>query len=124
MNEVFCPKCGKIHKSISKYCEYCGEDLEFVILKFKQQNLPIKYQIEEPPVDEEKTKEIEKNISDYVKTEAELEDYDILPENLTRQPLSSTYAQATQIQTTGRIPGDSKRLKLQRKKDPWWFDCI
>jgi len=123
MNEVYCPKCGKKHGSTSKYCQYCGEDLEFVILKFKQQKLPIKYQMEKSPVDEEKAREIEKNITEYIDTKAELEDYDILPENLARQSATSTYTKASQIQTTGRHPGESQRFKLQRKKDPWWFWC-
>ena len=43
---VYCPSCGKIHETESKFCEYCGEDLEAVILKFKTKRLPIKYDVE------------------------------------------------------------------------------
>lgn len=124
MNDVFCPKCGKIHKSANRHCDHCGEDLEFVILKFKQKHLPVKYKAEPPPLDEDKASETQKNITEYIKTEAELEEYDILPENLTRQPLTNTYTQAAQIQTTGKFSRESQRLKLQKKRDPWWFDCF
>ena len=80
MNELYCPKCGKKHGSANKHCQYCGENLEFIILKLKQKHLPIRYQIETPHLDEEKMQEIEKNISEYEKTEEELSKFYILPE--------------------------------------------
>ncbi|MHA1199323.1 MAG: hypothetical protein ACTSQF_08265 [Candidatus Heimdallarchaeaceae archaeon] len=128
MNEVYCPTCGKKHVSATKHCQYCGEDLEIAILKLKQKHLPIKYRI--TPQDEEKTKEIEKKISDYVKAEEELDKYDILPENLAKQTISNSYSQSVQIQTLGKLPSQSQRIKLQRKEEPWWIrygiccDCL
>ncbi|MHA1954747.1 MAG: hypothetical protein ACW96U_12455 [Candidatus Heimdallarchaeaceae archaeon] len=47
MKEIFCPNCGQIHKSEGQFCEYCGNDLEKVILQFKQDQLPIRYQAAE-----------------------------------------------------------------------------
>ncbi|MHA1515730.1 MAG: hypothetical protein ACTSPF_09360 [Candidatus Heimdallarchaeaceae archaeon] len=120
MNELYCPKCGKKHGSANKHCQYCGENLEFIILKLKQKHLPIKYQIETPHLDEEKMQEIEKNISEYEKTEEELDKYDILPENLAKQPVSSSYSQSMQIQPYGKHSSQSQRMKLQRKEEPWW----
>ncbi len=46
MSGVFCPNCGKKHAAEGKFCEYCGTDLEQVILRYKQRKLPIKYQTE------------------------------------------------------------------------------
>ena len=43
MSELFCANCGKVHESESKFCEYCGFDLKEAILRFKQKQLPIKY---------------------------------------------------------------------------------
>jgi hypothetical protein len=43
MKEIFCPNCGQAHKSEGKFCEYCGNNLEKVILQFKQDQMPIKY---------------------------------------------------------------------------------
>ena len=40
---IFCPKCGQEHTSTKRYCKNCGNDLEEVILRFKQKYLPIKY---------------------------------------------------------------------------------
>jgi len=123
MNELYCPKCGKKHGSANKHCQYCGENLEIIILKLKQKHLPIKYRI--TPQDEEKAKEIEKNILDYEKTEEKLDKYDILPEYLTKQPVSSSYSQSMQIQPYGKHPSQSQRMKLQRKEEPWWVRyCI
>jgi len=119
MNELYCPKCGKKHFSANKHCQYCGENLEIIILKLKQKHLPIKYR--KTPQDEEKTKEIEKNITDYVKAEEELNKYDILPENLTEQPISSTYTQSMHVQTLSKLPSQSQRIKLQRKEEHWWI---
>ena len=122
MKSVYCPKCGKMHKSVNKQCDFCGENLEFVILRFKQDHLPIKYQKTAPPYDEEKAKKIEKDISEYIRAEEKLDEYDILPENLTRQTIASSYTKATQIQTSGRLHGDSQKIKLQRKRESLWFE--
>ena len=123
MNELYCPKCGKKHGSANKHCQYCGENLEIIILKLKQKHLPIKFQI--TPQDEEKAKEIEKTILDYEKTEEELDKYDFLPENLAKQPVSSSYSQSMQIQPYGKHSSQSQRVKLQREEEPWWIRyCI
>ena len=37
MSQIFCVKCGKAHTTNEKYCEYCGTNLEPILLKFKQQ---------------------------------------------------------------------------------------
>ena len=37
---LYCPKCGKEHKTADRNCQYCGADLKNIILKFKQKNLP------------------------------------------------------------------------------------
>lgn len=42
MTEILCTGCGKNHRSNSRYCEFCGKDLEDVILRYKEQHLPIK----------------------------------------------------------------------------------
>ena len=121
MKELYCPKCGKKHDSANKHCQYCGEDLEFIILKLKQKHLPIKYQIETPHLDEEEMQEIEKNISEHEKSEEELSKFHILPENLSsEQPISSTYIQSMQVQTRGKFQSHSQKLKLQRKEESWW----
>ena len=124
MIELFCPKCGNKHSSANKNCEYCGENLEALILKFKQQHLPIKFQTKSTSIDEKKAKEINKKVSDFVKTEEELNKYDILPENLTpQQPMSSSYSQSVQLQTTGRHPSHSQKIKLQRREESLWIKC-
>ncbi len=43
MTEIYCPSCGKEHKSNNRYCTNCGADLENVILKFKGDKLPVSY---------------------------------------------------------------------------------
>ena len=43
MAEIFCPSCGKEHQSNNRYCTYCGADLENVILKFKEKQMPVSY---------------------------------------------------------------------------------
>jgi uncharacterized OB-fold protein len=45
--QVFCPECGKAHESESKFCQYCGYDLEAAILRYKNKRLPIKYDVDE-----------------------------------------------------------------------------
>ena len=62
MTELFCPRCGNKHVSANKYCEFCGENLETIILKLKQKHLPIKYDIKTTPSDEDRAKEINKKI--------------------------------------------------------------
>lgn len=47
MKDIFCPNCGQVHKSEGQFCEYCGNNLEKVILQFKQDQLPIRYQAAE-----------------------------------------------------------------------------
>ncbi len=44
MSDLFCPKCGSKHDTNDKYCQYCGEDLEEIILEYKSKKLPIRYQ--------------------------------------------------------------------------------
>jgi hypothetical protein len=39
---ILCRNCGKPHEADGKFCIYCGEDLEEVILEFKDANLPLK----------------------------------------------------------------------------------
>ncbi|MHA1667858.1 MAG: zinc-ribbon domain-containing protein [Candidatus Heimdallarchaeaceae archaeon] len=36
-----CPKCEEIHDINSRYCSYCGYDLEPYIISFKNKHLPI-----------------------------------------------------------------------------------
>jgi len=43
MSDIYCPSCGKEHKSNSRYCTNCGADLENVITKFKGEQLPVSY---------------------------------------------------------------------------------
>ncbi|MHA1516181.1 MAG: hypothetical protein ACTSPF_11660 [Candidatus Heimdallarchaeaceae archaeon] len=43
MSGLFCPSCEKEHTSNTKNCEFCGTNLESVILEFKQKNLPVKF---------------------------------------------------------------------------------
>jgi len=42
--ELYCPKCGSKHDTSDRYCQYCGEDLEEVIVQYKSKQLPIRYQ--------------------------------------------------------------------------------
>ena len=42
MSDLICPKCGKIHDSTEKNCAYCGENLEDLIVQYKNNRLPIK----------------------------------------------------------------------------------
>ena len=42
--ELFCPKCGSKHDTNDRYCQYCGEDLEDVIVQYKSKQLPVRYQ--------------------------------------------------------------------------------
>ena len=124
MNELFCPSCGNKHNIASKYCKFCGENLEEIILELKQKHLPIRYETRAAPQDEEKVKEIEKYISEFVRTEEELNKYDIIPEKLTpQQPMSSSYSQSIQLQSTGRPSTYPQKIKLQRREDPWWVKC-
>ena len=51
---VYCPSCGKLHKTESRYCLFCGNDLEEVILKFKKKRLPIKYDVKKEKVKRDK----------------------------------------------------------------------
>ncbi len=44
MTKLHCVSCGKVHNSNNRYCEFCGYDLEDEILRFKQKQLPIKYE--------------------------------------------------------------------------------
>lgn len=122
---LYCPKCGKEHKTADRYCQYCGVDLENIILKFKQKNLPVRFNAESK--DEEKMKRIEKEISDYTKTETKLEEFDMIPENLGDQQLSDTYTQTVQSihgSSFGHSPGKQQRVKLKRKEDPWWENLL
>ena len=48
MKGVYCPNCGKAHEKNGRYCENCGNDLEEVIIRYKQRRLPIKYKNEGP----------------------------------------------------------------------------
>jgi ribosomal protein L32 len=50
MTGLFCPTCGKQHLSNDRYCEYCGNDLEEHILRYKSQQMPIKYNNGKKPV--------------------------------------------------------------------------
>ena len=43
MSEIFCPNCGKTHSTNKKNCASCGEDLEDIILDFKNKHLPITF---------------------------------------------------------------------------------
>ena len=42
MSEILCPKCGKKHDSTEKTCMYCGENLEDLIIQYKNDRLPVK----------------------------------------------------------------------------------
>lgn len=42
MSELICPKCGKKHDSSEKNCMYCGENLEDLIVQYKNDRLPVK----------------------------------------------------------------------------------
>jgi len=122
---LYCPKCGKEHKTADRNCQYCGADLKNIILKFKQKNLPVRFNAKFQ--DEEKMKRIEKEISDYTKTEMKLEEFDILPENLGDQKLSDTYTQTVQSihsSSFGYSPGKQQRVKLKRKEDSWWENLL
>ncbi len=44
MSEIFCPNCGSKHTAKGKFCEFCGSDLEELILEYKNQELPVRYQ--------------------------------------------------------------------------------
>ena len=44
MSEIFCPNCGSKHTAKGKFCEYCGHDLESVIVQYKNDKLPVRYQ--------------------------------------------------------------------------------
>jgi hypothetical protein len=46
MSGVFCPNCGNKHEKSGKFCQYCGANLEEVILDYKNERLPVKYQSE------------------------------------------------------------------------------
>ncbi len=43
MSEVKWPKCGNTHQSNSKLCVFCGENLELIILEYKEKNLPVNF---------------------------------------------------------------------------------
>jgi hypothetical protein len=38
-----CPNCNTVHTSNYRYCSTCGNDLEEIILSFKEKKLPISY---------------------------------------------------------------------------------
>ncbi len=44
MSEIFCPNCGSKHTAKGKFCESCGHNLEDVILQYKSEKLPVRYQ--------------------------------------------------------------------------------
>ncbi|MHA1953502.1 MAG: zinc-ribbon domain-containing protein [Candidatus Heimdallarchaeaceae archaeon] len=46
MSGVFCPNCGNKHEKSGKFCQYCGANLEDVIMDYKNDRLPVKYQTE------------------------------------------------------------------------------
>jgi uncharacterized membrane protein YvbJ len=46
MSGIFCSKCGEKHTSDDRFCENCGNDLEQIIIRYKQKKLPIKFQDE------------------------------------------------------------------------------
>lgn len=41
---IFCPNCGSKHTSNGRFCQYCGTDLEEIILQYKNKQLPVRYQ--------------------------------------------------------------------------------
>ena len=43
MTKIFCPCCGNAHSSNKRYCSFCGEDLEEIILDYKNKHLPIAF---------------------------------------------------------------------------------
>jgi len=43
MNYPICPNCEKEHSSNDRFCSYCGEDLEEIILAFKEKQLPVSF---------------------------------------------------------------------------------
>ncbi|MCG3227515.1 MAG: hypothetical protein H7645_11405 [Candidatus Heimdallarchaeota archaeon] len=43
MSEIYCPVCGKEHSMSSRHCVSCGEDLEEIILDYKNKHLPISF---------------------------------------------------------------------------------
>ena len=45
-DDLFCPNCGSKHEVNGRYCEYCGSDLEEIILQYKRKKLPVRYQAE------------------------------------------------------------------------------
>lgn len=46
MSGVFCPNCGNKHEKSGKFCQFCGANLEEVIMDYKNDRLPVKYQTE------------------------------------------------------------------------------
>ena len=42
MSGLYCPNCGKLHESAEKFCMFCGDNLESLILEYKNQRLPVK----------------------------------------------------------------------------------
>lgn len=124
MAALYCPKCGKKHLVVDRYCQYCGEDLENVILRLKRKNLPIKYQEEPIPQNGGEVLQAEKEISEYIETEKELEKFDVLPENLGNQKLSNTYSQSIQVSSIGQPSTKNQKIKLKRKKDSWWENLL
>lgn len=44
MSEIFCPNCGSKHTAKGQFCEFCGHDLESVIVQYKNDKLPVRYQ--------------------------------------------------------------------------------
>ncbi len=48
MSELFCPSCGKEHIGNERYCSYCNEDLEDIIIEYKDKQLPISIKNDKP----------------------------------------------------------------------------
>ncbi|NPD87677.1 MAG: zinc ribbon domain-containing protein [Asgard group archaeon] len=124
MTVIHCPKCGKKHIAVDRYCQYCGKDLENIILMLKRKSLPLRFQSKPKPQNRRKIFQNEKKVSEYTETEKKLEKFDVLPENLNSQNLSNFPLIESMVSSLGPPSTKKQKMKLKRKKDPWWEDLM
>jgi hypothetical protein len=56
MSQIRCPHCNELILIDGRFCKLCGGDLEIEILKLKQEQLPINFQVEETEKKKQKEK--------------------------------------------------------------------